>query len=156
LFAPLGMTNVVMEADATGTPVGSTNVLAAARDWARLGILYADDGIIGGHRILPTGWVRYSATSTLGTSYGAGFWTNNGKDDDSLGRIEAGMPCDTLFASGNLGQRVYIVPSRKLVVVRLAVTQKEPDFDIGGDIRLIRTVLATFARAPAPSCAAGR
>jgi len=155
LFDPLGMTNVVMEADATGTPVGSTNVLATARDWARLGVLYADNGVIGGARILPQRWMQYSATSTLETSYGAGFWTNAGKDEGSLGRIEGGMPCDTLFASGNLGQRVYIVPSSKLVVVRLAVTQKHPDFDIRGDNRFIRDVLATFGPAPARACSAG-
>jgi CubicO group peptidase (beta-lactamase class C family) len=154
LFDPLGMHSVVMEMDATGTPVGSTHILATARDWARFGVLYANDGVIGGHRILPQGWVRYSATSTLGTSYGAGFWTNGGKDEGSLGRIEGGMPCDTLFASGNLGQRVYIIPSSKLAIVRLAVTQKFPDFDIRGDNRFIRDVLATLGPPPQRACAA--
>jgi CubicO group peptidase (beta-lactamase class C family) len=152
LFDPLGMNNVVMEEDATGTPLGSTNILATARDWARFGILYANDGVVGGTRILPEGWVRYSATSTLGTSYGAGFWTNAGKDEGSLGRIAGGMPCDTLFASGNLGQRVYVVPSSKLVVVRLAATQKYPDFDIRGDNRFIRDVLATLGPQPPRAC----
>jgi CubicO group peptidase (beta-lactamase class C family) len=153
LFDPLGMRNVVMEMDATGTPVGSTHILAAARDWARFGVLYANDGVVGGRRILPEGWVRYSSTSTLGTSYGAGFWTNGGKDEGSLGRIEGGMPCDTLFASGNLGQRVYVIPSSKLVIVRLAVTQKFPDFDIRGDNRFIREVLATLGPPPRRACA---
>jgi CubicO group peptidase (beta-lactamase class C family) len=154
LFDPLGMHSVVMEMDATGTPVGSTHILATARDWARFGVLYANDGVIAGRRILPEGWVRYSSTSTLATSYGAGFWTNGGKDEGSLGRIEGGMPCDTLFASGNLGQRVYIVPSSKLVIVRLAVTQKFPDFDIRGDNRFIHEVLATLGPPPQRACAA--
>jgi hypothetical protein len=65
----------------------------------------------------------------LGTRYGAGFWTNRGTDPSALGRISGGMPCDTYFASGNLGQRVYIVPLSKLVIVRMGVTQERPDFD---------------------------
>ena len=155
LFQPLGMQSMVMEADATGTPVGSTFFLASARDWARLGMLYLNDGVAGGRRILPRGWARYSAASTLGTSYGAGFWTNAGRDPGALGRIRGGMPCDTFFASGNLGQRVYIIPSRDLVIVRLAVTQEWPDFDIAGDNRLIRAVLAALGPGQAPACAAG-
>ena len=154
LFAPLGMTSVVMEADAVGTPVGATYFLASARDWARLGKLYLDDGIIGGRRILPEGWAHYSATSTLGTSYGAGFWTNAGGDGDALGRVlRGGMPCDAFFASGNLGQRVYIMPSDRLVIVRMGVTQ-QPDYDIAGDLRLIREALAAFGGPRTQACAA--
>jgi len=140
-----------MEMDATGTPIGSTHILASARDWARLGLLYLGDGVVGGQRILPQGWVRYSKTSTLGTSYGAGFWTNDGADDFARGRVEAGMPCDAFFASGNLGQRVYILPSRKLVIVRLGTTMP-PDYDIAGDLRFMRDVLAALGPAPAPVC----
>ena len=153
LFAPLGMTTATLEVDATGTPVGSTEMLASARDWARLGYLYAHDGVIGGRRILPEGWVRYSATSTLGTTYGAGFWTNDGPSPEAAGRIRAGMPCDALFASGVLGQRVYIMPSNDLVIVRFGITQKEPDYDIAGDMRLVREVLASQPESPAPTCA---
>jgi CubicO group peptidase (beta-lactamase class C family) len=149
LFDPLGMKSVVMQMDATGTPIGSTHILAGARDWARLGLLYLDDGVVAGRRILPEGWVRYSSRSTLGTSYGAGFWTNSGKDDDSRGRIDAGMPCDAFFASGNYGQRVYIMPSMKLVIVRLGVTPP-PDYDILGDLRFLRDVLTVLG--PAPAC----
>jgi CubicO group peptidase (beta-lactamase class C family) len=151
LFDPLGMKSVVMEMDATGTPIGSTHIFASARDWARLGLLYLNDGVVSGHRILPEGWVRYASTSTLGTSYGAGFWTNDGTDAFARGRIKAGMPCDAFFASGNLGQRVYIMPSRKLVIVRLGVTPP-PDYDIAGDLRFIRDVLATLPPAPAADC----
>jgi CubicO group peptidase (beta-lactamase class C family) len=153
LFGPLGMTSVVMETDAVGTPVGSTSFLASARDWARLGLLYLNDGVLGGRRILPEGWVRYSVTPTLGTSYGAGFWTNAGRDGPALGRIGAGMPCDAFFASGNLGQRVYVMPSDRLVIVRMGVTQ-QPDYDIRGDLRLIREVLAAAGSPPSSDCGA--
>jgi len=152
LFAPLGMQGVVMEADATGTPVGSTFILAAARDWARFGLLLVNDGVIAGKRILPEGWVQYSARSTLGTSYAAGFWTNRTSEPFALRRVRAGMPCDAFFASGNLGQRVYVMPSSKLVIVRLGITQQFPDFDIVADIRLIREVLAAYNIQPPDVC----
>jgi len=153
LFDPLGMKTAILTTDATGTPVGSTGVLASARDWARLGELYARDGVIGGQRLLPEGWVRYSATSTLGSSYGAGFWTNDGPDPNAKGRIRGGMPCDMLFASGVLGQRVYVIPSADVVIVRLGITQKWPDFDIAGDIRLVREVMQALPPTPTPACA---
>jgi len=145
LFTPLGMRTPVLEFDATGTPVGSTGLFASARDWARLGYLYAHDGVIDGHRILPEGWVRYSVTPTLNTDYGAGLWTNEDAARSAAGRIRGGMPHDAFYASGVLGQRVYIMPSQDLVIVRLAVTQKWPDFDIGGDLLLIREVLASLS-----------
>jgi CubicO group peptidase (beta-lactamase class C family) len=142
LFAPLGMRMAVFETDAVGTPVGSTNMLASARDWARLGLLYLNDGVVGGRRLLPEGWVDYSRRSTLGSTYGAGVWTNDGPSDGARGRIRDGMPADGFFASGRLGQRIYVMPSRRLVVVRMGVTQQPPDFDIIGDLRLIRDMIA--------------
>ena len=56
LFNPLGMRNVTLEFDASGTLQGSANMLASARDWARFGLLYLNDGAIGGRRILQDDW----------------------------------------------------------------------------------------------------
>jgi CubicO group peptidase (beta-lactamase class C family) len=136
LFEPLGITTATIEFDATGTPVGSIDVFASARDWARFGTLYLNDGVVNGRRILPEGWVSYSATPTLKADYGAGFWTNHGSHGDAAARIEAGMPEDAFYGSGNLGQRVVVIPSQNLVIVRLGLTHS-PGFDMRGLLHLI-------------------
>lgn len=142
LFDPVGMTHVTMEFDHAGTPIGSTRIYASARDWARFGNLYLNDGVINGRRILPENWVGYSTRPTLNSDYGAGFWVNAGQADDARGRVAAGMPVDTYFASGNFGQRIVIIPSHRLVIVRFGATINVPGMDIGGLKRLVSDVLS--------------
>ncbi|NOT42933.1 MAG: serine hydrolase [Alphaproteobacteria bacterium] len=145
LFVPAGMRRVTLEFDGAGTQVASTAILAPARDWARFGQLFLNGGIAAdGKRILPEGWVAYSKTSTADSSYGAGFWTNDSEDEFAERRIKAGMPHDTFFASGNRGQRIYIIPSERMVVVRLGMTHRPPDFDIAADLRLLREAIAAL------------
>ena len=141
LFGPLGMKNVTLEFDEAGTPEGSSQMLASARDWARFGQLFADDGMVGERRILPRGWVDYSASPTSGAfvGYGAGFWTNR---DDSFGaqyRIKHGMPRDAFMAKGQFGQYVVVVPSERLVVARFGVTGGMNDVE--GVSRFVRAVI---------------
>ena len=141
LFNPLGMRNVTLEFDATGTLQGSAYMLASARDWARFGLLYLNDGMIGGHRILPDEWVDFSASPTLGTDYGAGFWTNRSEHEHAKGRVRSGIPRDALFALGDLGQRIVVLPSQHLVIVRLG-DSVDPTGDLRGFERLVKEVIA--------------
>ncbi len=62
LFDRIGMQSAVVEADASGTLVGSSFMFATARDWARFGLLYLRDGMWGKDRILPEGWTKYCAS----------------------------------------------------------------------------------------------
>lgn len=144
LFDRLGMEHATLELDATGTPLGSTHMWASARDWARLGQLYLDDGKVGGQQILPKGWADYSARPTPGSEavgYGAGFWTNRGAGDGSRRRIAWGMPADAFMARGHHGQYMIVIPSAGLVVVRLGTTPT-PTSDMETVARLVGEVIA--------------
>jgi hypothetical protein len=113
LFNKIGMRSALLEPDASGTYV---NMYATARDWSRFGLLYLNDGIWEGERILPEGWVSYSKTPTLDGTYGAQFWVGN--------RGISFVPPDIFYALGYQGQVIVIIPSRELVVVRLGMTQR--------------------------------
>jgi len=141
LFNPLGMRNVTLEFDSAGTLQGSTYMLASARDWAKFGLLYLNDGVVGGKRILHEDWVDFCASATLNSDYAAGFFTNRSDHPDAKGRVQLGMPKDSFFASGLLGQRIVIMPSQRLVVVRLG-DSVDPTGDIRGVARLVKEVIA--------------
>jgi CubicO group peptidase (beta-lactamase class C family) len=144
LFDPLGMRNVTLEFDATGTPEGSSQMLAPPRSWARFGQLYLDDGIIGGKRILPEGWVAMSATPTheAWVGIGAGFWTNRGDSFGAKFRTAHGWPADSFYASGTFGQYVIVLPSQRLVIVRFGIARDRGDIE--GVSRLVADVIAAI------------
>ena len=138
LFEPLGMRNITLEFDAADTPIGSTYMYASARDWARFGALFVNDGVMNGRRILPEGWVRYSSSQTLDSPYAAGFWLGSKR-----WRTQWRMPSDAFFASGLLGQRVMIIPSERLVIVRFG-NSHGPGYDIQGFGQLVSEVVEVF------------
>jgi len=146
LLAPLGIKTMTMEFDGAGTPVGAVYFYASARDWARFGQLYLNDGVIGGKRILPEGWTSWSAQPTVESTvgYAAGFWTNRGDSRGAAFRVKLGMPADSYLASGSLGQRIIIVPSADLVVVQLGLSQNYPNFDIEDAARLVHDVVSAL------------
>lgn len=122
LFDKIGMHSVVFEPDPSGTFVGSSYMFATARDWARFGQLYLQRGLWDGERILPEGWVAYSMMPVDDApqgKYGAMFWLNAGAPDNPKNRRWPDVPRDAYSAEGFQGQRVIIIPSEKLVIVRL-------------------------------------
>ena len=125
LLDPLGMTHTTMEADASGTLVGSSFMYCTPRDWARYGQFLMQDGVWNDRRILPEGWVDYMITPTPNApqgEYGAQLWLNTGAPGDPSDRKFKAGPTDLIFLSGFDGQGVFIIPSRKLVVVRMGLT----------------------------------
>ena len=117
LFDKIGVRTMVIETDPYGDLLTQGYDLAAARDWARLGNLYLQDGVWNGERILPVGFVHF--VSTLAPAwladgrplYGGFFWIN--------GDGAYPVPKDAYYMAGAGGQFTMIIPSHDLVVVRL-------------------------------------
>jgi CubicO group peptidase (beta-lactamase class C family) len=128
LFSKIGMHHTWMEPDASGTFVASSYGYASARDWARLGLLYLNDGLWSGERILPEGWVKYSTTPAPAAKkreYGALIWLNLGEEGNPENVQFPGLPHEAIIFSGFEENYVVIIPSKKLVVVRLGVTHND-------------------------------
>ncbi len=135
LFEPLGIRNACFEPDMSGTPVGSSYLYVTARDYARFGQLYLDDGLAGPARILPEGWVDYTRTPASASQggYGAFFWLNQNRSCPDA-------PADMFSCQGHDGQEIYIIPSKNLVVVVLGYSPK-PDHVIDFNA-LLRDIIA--------------
>jgi CubicO group peptidase (beta-lactamase class C family) len=114
LFDRIGIRRQVMETDPYGNFILTGYDFGTARNWARLGLLYVQDGIWNGTRILPEGWAKF--VSTLAPAwkrpvYGGLFWIN--------GDGGWNLPTDAYFMAGAGGQNTFIVPSHDLVIVRM-------------------------------------
>jgi CubicO group peptidase (beta-lactamase class C family) len=119
-------------------------MFATPRDWARFGLLYLQDGVWNGERILPEGWVKCTTTPTPGApqgEYGALFWLNVGAPSDSSDRTMASVPVDLFFARGFQEQRVFMVPSKNLVLVRFGATSVKSAWN---DEAFVASILAAL------------
>jgi CubicO group peptidase (beta-lactamase class C family) len=121
LFEPAGMASAVLEPDTAGTFVCSSYMLATARDWARYGQLWLDNGRCDGRQILDPAWIRFSLTPTpqSGGRFGAHWWLALNPELGGDSAAARAIPGDAFFAVGHEAQTLTVVPSRRLVVVRL-------------------------------------
>lgn len=119
LFNKIGMRSAIWEVDASGTFVGSSYLYATMRDYARFGLLYLHNGNWLGEQILPEEWVSYTVTPAgdSGGEYGSLFWLNDSMEFTDL-------PEDLFYCVGYDGQRIFIIPSENLVVVRTGCTPR--------------------------------
>ena len=117
LFDKLGMRHMVLETDPYGNFLLQGYELGTGRDWARLGNLYLEGGVWNGERILPADYVRFVSTVAPAWQaderpvYGGFFWIN--------GQGDYPIPKEAYYMSGAGNQKVFIIPSHDLVVVRL-------------------------------------
>ncbi|HEU4497207.1 MAG TPA: serine hydrolase [Flavobacterium sp.] len=135
LIDKIGMHSMVVEPDMAGNFVGSSYAWATTRDWAKFGLLYLRNGKWNGEQLFDEGWAKYvsSPTNTSGRRYGAHFWLNaGGKYPDA--------PKDMYYASGFQGQKIFIIPSMDMVIVRFGLTDDEA-FDFNG---LLKEILGSF------------
>lgn len=128
----IGALNTTLETDWKGDYVSSSQVWMTARDMARLGQLYLQNGKWGGDQIINPEWIGYVTTPAAAQpetgefGYAGAFWLLGGAE---------GLPADTFAGLGNRGQYLVIVPSRDLVIVRRG-------YDVAG---LDRFDIARFA-----------
>jgi CubicO group peptidase (beta-lactamase class C family) len=112
------MNSAIPKFDEVGTFVGSSYVYATARDFAKFGELYRNDGLApDGVRVLPAGWRDHARTFTAhddegGFSYGAQWW------------LWPEFP-GSLGCHGYEGQYTVVLPDRELVVVHLGKYSSE-------------------------------
>lgn len=119
LFDKLGMMSAIFEVDPSGSFIGSSYIYATARDYARFGQLYLQDGVWEGEQILPLGWVEYTRQPGPGDDQYSSHWMVN-TDQKSM----PGLPADILYIIGNDGQYIITIPSKNAVIVRLGVTRR--------------------------------
>lgn len=117
LFDKIGVRDLVFQTDPYGNILLQGSSLAPARDWARLGNLYLNDGMANGERVLPEGYADFVSTVAPAWAadgrpiYGAFFWL--------IGADYGLEPGDVYAMRGAGGQITVIVPSKGLVVARL-------------------------------------
>jgi len=117
LFHKIGMLNTTVETDASGLFVASSYSYGTVRDWARFGLLFLNEGVFEGDTVLSKEWVDFMKTEAPASdgAYAGTFWRMEPNPLYALNDV----PDDVFFADGFLGQRVYVIPSKKLVVVRM-------------------------------------
>ena len=144
LFAPLGLASAVLEPDAAGTPVCSSYMWATPRDWVAVGQFALQEGRWNGEELLPRNWMDLSTRAvdveeSEEDGYGASWWVNR-EADGSL--VEPSLPPDTYWARGHDGQRMIIVPSEDLVVLRLGFS---PELEDVGAMELTADVIEALS-----------
>jgi CubicO group peptidase (beta-lactamase class C family) len=139
LFDKIGIRRQVLETDPYGNFLLSGYDYGTPRNWARLGMLYLNDGVWNGERLLPEGWTKFVSTPApawADSSYGAMVWVN--------ARGVWPLPRDAFAFRGAGGQDTYVVPSLELVVVRMG---HFPGSRVGGQD--LRRALGLIAEAVA-------
>ena len=126
LIDKIGMSSMLVETDMAGNYVGSSYGWATTRDWSKFGLLYLHKGNWNGDQLFDENWAKYVATPTDGSKgdYGAHFWLN-------AGGHYSNAPRDMYSANGFQGQKVFIIPSQDLVIVRMGLTE-DAKFDFDG------------------------
>jgi len=127
LFDKLQM-NATFEEDEKGTPLGGSMVYATPRDFAKVGYLMLNGGCWKGEHLLPPAWVQTATkvsdvffhTAPEGEPIPSGYswWLNRPTPQNGNEKPWPDVPDDAYAALGHWGQRIVVVPSLNLVVVR--------------------------------------
>jgi CubicO group peptidase (beta-lactamase class C family) len=126
LFEPIGIPDVDWKEDEEGYTITFAQLYATVRDYARFGYLYLNKGRWGDNQIVSEAWVEKSTR----TDPSVRMWEACGylwhvnlpyrlRWNRSTVPLDA-IPQDGYMAEGILGQSIVIIPSKDLVIVRVA------------------------------------
>ncbi len=135
LIDRIGMHSMLIETDMSGNYVGSSYCWGTAIDWAKLGVLYLNEGNWNGDQVFDSKWVKYVRTPAPNSEekYGGHFWLNTGG-------YFPDAPRDMFSLNGFQGQRIFIIPSKDLIIVRFGLAG-EASFDFNTFIKRIVTAI---------------
>lgn len=138
IFNQIGMTSAVMETDESGLYIGSSYCYATPRDWAKFGLLYLNQGNWYGNQVIDSSWVDFVRTPASDSKgiYGGQFWLNVNHSQ------YPDCPEEVYSCNGFQGQRVIMVPSYDLVIVRMGL-EEPPVFDMN---KLLKEILDCFSK----------
>ncbi|MEL7190074.1 MAG: serine hydrolase [Pseudomonadota bacterium] len=128
LWCPLGNGDAQVWVDTTGQARGYAGLHAGMLDYANIGELIRNKGAVNGRQIVPADWIAQMATpSKANPQYGLQVWL--GTEHTAQRAYSATNPIkvphsepfdakDIIYFDGFGGQRVYVIPSKELVIVR--------------------------------------
>jgi len=129
LWRPIGGARAELWLDSEGGKAHSSCcLLATARDWARFGQLLLGRGSLDGRAVVDEPYFEKMITaSPVNDWYGYQIWLGYSRELNPRAPLLAGGyqrsdpfdATDTYYASGFGAQRVYVVPSAELVIVRM-------------------------------------
>jgi CubicO group peptidase (beta-lactamase class C family) len=139
LWKPLGNADATVWLDRPGGRAHFNSALfATAEDWLNIGKLILNEGRVGKRQVVNASWIRTMKTpAATNPNYGM-LWIGKphvpdrrySTDPRYKYRVASSEPYladDLIFLDGYGGQRVYIVPSKKLVIVRIGLTRRDWD-----------------------------
>ena len=126
LLDRIGMRDTLVSTDRFGDFILSSQVYTNARDLARFGMLYLNNGVWNGERLLSEEWIDFvrtpaPSTAEIGNMYGGQWWLVPDSRDD--------VPKDAYSTAGNRGQFTLVIPSHDLVIVRRGLDYGRQGFD---------------------------
>lgn len=122
LWRPLGASSALLWLDEPGgTAKTYCCLFATARDWARMGALLLHHGRVGDRQVVPAHWIaRMLRPSPRQGTFGYHIWLGRDRVPERVRDwSEPFLARDTFMLIGQGEQRVFVIPSRDLVVVRL-------------------------------------
>lgn len=149
IWRPIGASEAAVWLDRrNGDAKAFCCLLAAPRDWARVGQLMLDEGRVGATQVVPRDYVvRMTLPSPNNPDYGWQIWrAENGPGSTiSKQRTEPIADARAFWLSGRGEQRVYVLPEERLVIVRVGEAPSSWD-----DAYLPNTLHRAFASREAP------